>query len=184
MLLTLLFIGALQSQAPAIADPMPVQELITARSYLFKNPLTYDESNQLAITSMELSKETGISIGLILGLIEIESKYNTKGKSKKKCKGLTQLSPRTAKAAASKLGITEYSIYSIKDNVTIGINYLSDLYHEWGNWLDALTVYNMGFNKFHARNWRPNGYARAVIRQAKSIEKMLKNPIACKIFKK
>jgi soluble lytic murein transglycosylase-like protein len=172
----------MQSPAPITVDTTPVEELVTARAYMYKHPLTPIEAKELAITATELNKETGISLGLILGLIEIESKYERKAKSKKKCKGLTQLSKGTADTEADKLGIEEYNIYSIKDNLTIGVNYLVDLYNEWYNWLDALSVYNMGFKTFAARGYRVNGYARAVIKRGKTIEKLLKNPIACKSF--
>ena len=172
----------LQSPAPIAADTTPIEELVTARAYMYKHPLTPVEAKELSITAVELSKETGINLGLIFGLIEIESKYERKAKSKKKCKGLTQLSKGTADTEANRLGIEEYNIFSIKDNLTIGVNYLVDLYNEWYNWVDALTVYNMGFNKFAARGYRPNGYASAVIKRGKTIEKLLKDPKICRSF--
>jgi soluble lytic murein transglycosylase-like protein len=149
---------------------------------MYKHPLTPVEAKELSITAVELSKETGINLGLILGLIEIESKYERKAKSKKKCRGLTQLSQATADAEAETLGIDKYNIYSIKDNLTIGIHYLVDLYGEWHNWLDALTVYNMGFRNFASRGYRINGYAGAVTKRGKTIEKLLKDPKVCKSF--
>lgn len=56
--------------------------------------------------------------------------------------GLMQIQPRWHKAKMEELGIV--SLFDPQENVILGCAILSDLYEMYGNYEDALSVYNSG----------------------------------------
>jgi hypothetical protein len=170
----LLILGLWQSPVIPPKDLTPVIELVAKRSLMYQNPVTYETATLIAETAYDLT-QSGITIGLVLALIEFESKYERKAKSKKKCKGLIQLSPATARSAALKLGMVSFDIYAIQDNLNIGIAYLLDLFRENDNMLVALTIYNRGYVKFAEGGRKISSYARGVMRRTNYLDSLLKN---------
>ena len=155
-----------------------VQELVMQRSFMFKNPMPEPEAHLFASTVLE---ESGvISVPLILALVEVESKYNPKAKSKRACKGLLQLSRGTAKTMAKRLGMSKYNIFNIKTNIMFGVNYLSALLEENETIEKALTIYNRGWQGFVKHGKKISGYAKLVIKKSKQINELLKNDLTCK----
>ena len=139
--------------------------------------MSVPESKLLAEAVIEESGS--ISIPLILATIEIESKYDRKGKSKKKCKGLMQLSKGTADTMRKRLGLAKQDIYDIGYNVKLGVNYLAALLEENDSIGKALTIYNRGSKSFISHGKRISGYALSVLKKAKLIGKLLKNDLTC-----
>ena len=159
--------------APSVVQ---VQELIEHRSFALGFPMAPPEAEILAEA---VTKESGsISIPMILAVVEIESRYDSKGKSKKKCQGLMQLSPGTAKTMSKRLGKDKYDIFDIRTNVMLGVFYLSALLEENDTIGKALTVYNRGWSKFVAHGKKISGYALAVIHRSRLLNKMLKAGMA------
>jgi soluble lytic murein transglycosylase-like protein len=138
------------------------------------------EAHILAATVIDESGS--ISAALILAVIEIESKYSTKAKSKKGCKGLLQLSKGTAKTMAQRLGKNKFDIFDIKTNVMLGVNYLNALLEENGTILKALTVYNRGYKGFVKHGKKISGYALIVAKRSRTIGKLLKNNLTCEKY--
>ena len=56
--------------------------------------------------------------------------------------GLMQIQPKHHKKRMEELGIV--SLYDPQENVIVGCSILSDLYDKYGNYEDALSVYNSG----------------------------------------
>jgi hypothetical protein len=154
-----------------------VQELILKRSFTLGYPMPVPDAKLLAEAVIEESGS--IALPMILATIEIESKYERRAKSKKKCKGVMQLSPGTAKTMAQRLGMSKFDVFNIKTNVKLGVNYLAALLEENGSIGLALTVYNRGWKLFVYHNKKMSKYAVAVVHRARLIKKLLKNDLTC-----
>ena len=158
-------------------DIVQVQEVITQRANFYHHPMPAPEAHLLAATVLD---ESGpISVPLILAVIEIESKYDGKAKSKKGCKGLMQLSWGTAQTMAKRLGMSKFNLFDIKTNVKLGVYYLNALLEENGSISQALTEYNRGFKAFIAHGKRISGYTLSVLKKARAIRQLLKNDLTC-----
>jgi soluble lytic murein transglycosylase-like protein len=59
--------------------------------------------------------------------------------------GLMQIQPRWHRAKMEELGIV--SLFDPQENVIVGCNILAELYDKYGNYEDALSVYNSGNTK-------------------------------------
>jgi soluble lytic murein transglycosylase len=160
--------------APSVTQ---VQELISHRSFTLGYPMPVPEAHLLAEAVIE--ERGSIALPMILAVVEIESRYDSKGKSKKKCRGLMQLSMGTAKTMAKRLGMSKFNVFDIKTNVKLGVNYLSALLEENDTIGKALTIYNRGYKGFVAHSKKISGYAYSVIKRSKLIQKMLKNDLTC-----
>jgi soluble lytic murein transglycosylase-like protein len=91
----------------------------------------YDE----LIASM--SEAHGVNPNLVRALIQVESGYRVRAKSRKGAMGLMQLMPSTAR---------EYKVrnpYDPKSNIAAGVKHLKGLIDRWGVEL-ALAAYNAG----------------------------------------
>ena len=74
-----------------------------------------------------------IPLHLVLGLIDVESTWNTTATSLVKAKGLMQIMPATAKPYLVRdcFVYTEKTLYDPVINVTVGISYLADLHDQF-----------------------------------------------------
>jgi soluble lytic murein transglycosylase-like protein len=91
----------------------------------------YDE----LIASM--AEAHGVDANLVRALIQVESGYRARAKSRKGAMGLMQLMPATAR---------EYKVrnpYDPKSNIAAGVKHLKGLIDRWGVEL-ALAAYNAG----------------------------------------
>lgn len=111
--------------AKPLPDPVPVSQL-DAEDHIDKT-----------------AKRYGLDPQIIKALIEEESGWcaSAEGDSGQSI-GLMQIQPRWHKERLARLGIT--NLYDPKQNVTVGCDILSDLYDKYGNYEDALSVYNSG----------------------------------------
>ncbi len=82
---------------------------------------------------------------LIFKVIAVESSFDTVATSPADAKGLMQVLPSTANFLAGLLGIKDYNLYSIEDNILLGTFYLKLLieYNE-GDTMKALREYYAG----------------------------------------
>jgi soluble lytic murein transglycosylase-like protein len=135
------------------------------------------EAGGLAASALE--ERGSISLPVILAVIEIESKYDRKAKSKKKCKGLMQLSHGTAKIMAKRLGMSKVDLFDTKTNLKLGVGYLAALLQENGSIGKALTIYNMGWANFAKRGKRVSKYANLVLKRSTIIKRYLENDLTC-----
>lgn len=153
-------------------DQVRVAEIVQARAYTYKNPMSEPETRLIANVATNAS--CAVPLPIILAVIEVESKWDPKAKSKKKCKGLMQLARRTAKNLADKLGMAHHDVFDPAHNLLLGVAFLQELITQnKGNWLRALTVYNMGWGNFVSQGRKVSGYARLVAKKANYFQRLL-----------
>ena len=89
------------------------------------------------------AKRYGLEPGIVKALIEEESGWcaSAEGDNGQSI-GLMQIQPRWHKERLTRLGIT--NLYDPKQNVTVGCDILAELLGKYGNYKDALSVYNSG----------------------------------------
>ena len=89
-----------------------------------------------------MSHEYHVPFDLVKSVIHTESSWNHKAVSTSGAIGLMQVKPSTA---MSEFKTPEQDLYDPYVNVTVGIMYLSELYHNSGDdWHYALTSYSHG----------------------------------------
>jgi len=95
----------------------------------------------------EYSKQYGLDPYLITAVINVESNFKAGAVSHANARGLMQVSVKTGKWAAGKLGMKNYAsddLFEPETNIKIGCWYLSSLYGEFGDMDLALAAYNAG----------------------------------------
>ena len=100
---------------------------------------------------------------LVLSVAREESRFDTKARSPAGALGLMQLMPRTAYRFSSKLKLgihTTQQIYDTKNNLHIGIFYLSNLINEFGSYSYALAAYNAGEEA--VKKWMQKGNYKSI----------------------
>ena len=91
----------------------------------------------------DIATRSGVDPAIVKAIIQEESNGNPNavgdgGESI----GLMQIQPRWHQTKMEELGIV--NLYDPQENVILGCSILSDLYDKYGNYEDALSVYNSG----------------------------------------
>ncbi len=98
-------------------------------------------------TIIEAAEKNNLHPALVLGVVNTESRFNPKAKSKKGATGLMQLTETTANWMAEEMQLEGYDYLNIADprlNVDIGCYYLRKLIDQYGSTDVALAAYNAG----------------------------------------
>src|SRR5262245_3302016 len=107
-------------------------------------------------TLAEQAKTYGLEEHWLLGLVRQESRFNTTVRSPVGAVGLMQIMPRTAKWAAKRIGMKDFSLARMSDvdvNVALGTSYLRYVLDELdGSPVLAAAAYNAGPGR--ARKWK------------------------------
>ena len=91
----------------------------------------------------EMAKRYGLNPDVIKALIEEESGWlETAEGDGGNSIGLMQIQERWHKDRMKRLGVT--NLYNPEQNITVGCDILSELLNKYGNYRDALSVYNSG----------------------------------------
>jgi hypothetical protein len=108
-----------------LPDPVPVAQLET--------------NNHID----KMAKRYGLNPDVIKALIEEESGWceSAEGDDGNSI-GLMQIQERWHKERMKRLGVT--NLYDSEQNITVGCDILSELLNKYGNYKDALSVYNSG----------------------------------------
>lgn len=124
-----------------LSDPVPVAQLET--------------NNHID----KMAKRYGLDSRIIKALIEEESGWlaSAEGDNGKSI-GLMQIQERWHKKRMKRLGVTD--LYDPQQNITVGCDILSELLNKYGNYKDALSIYNSG-NTYDGRQ-----YAERIIKNA------------------
>ena len=114
----------------------------TEDARLIKSSLNDSKLKHVLIYINALCDEYNVPYDLAKSVIMTESSWNHKAVSTSGAIGLMQIKPETA---YSEFKTLEKDLYDPYVNVTVGIMYLSELYHNSGNdWYYALTGYSHG----------------------------------------
>ena len=101
------------------------------------------------------SKEQGVDLAWIYGIIRQESVFMDDARSRAGALGLMQLMPATARLVAKKLGIrlnAKEDILDVDTNVSLGTSYLRQMLERFdGNYMLATAAYNAGPGR--AKRW-------------------------------
>lgn len=106
----------------------------------------------------------GVPPDLVLGVIQVESSFRPKARSRVGASGLMQLMPRTAASLARRLKRPDYQIDDPSFNIEAGTYYLAyllDLFGDDARW--ALAGYNAGPTR--ALKWRRRGRLPGQVRR-------------------
>jgi soluble lytic murein transglycosylase-like protein len=132
---------------------------------------------------VEAERRFGVDPALLVALAVQESTCRERAVGASGSRGLLQLSPRTARDVALRheLGWSNADrLFEAEYNVMVGAAHLSDLYREHGTWGAALSVYNLGENRYRALSRRRGGdltsrYARTVLERRAELERARKD---------
>ena len=116
------------------------------------NPEVYAKplSNPVSVAQLEtnnhidkMAKRYGLNPDIIKALIEEESGWISSAEGDDGSSiGLMQIQERWHKDRMKRLGVTD--LYNPEQNITVGCDILSELLNKYGNYKDALSVYNSG----------------------------------------
>lgn len=104
------------------------------------------------------SLQYDIEPNLIYSIIKNESKYDANAVSTCEAKGLMQIMDNTVKDIANgieELDYNELDIFDPETNIHLGVNYISELLHRYGNISVAVAAYNAGIG--NVERWIENG---------------------------
>jgi len=153
-------------------DPNP--DVINTRAQAIHAHVQPNDAQALSQAIQEASTRFQVPSYIVTAVIEHESTYNVKAKSKSGCTGAMQLLPKTAHRIARLLGIKKPNLKDPKTNVLLGTAYLAQLFGFYHNWGATLTAYNIGPGGY-AKRKRPNGYAKAILKNVPIIKKLEKD---------
>lgn len=109
----------------------------------------------------EIANAHGVDPQLVLGVIEVESRFVTSAISPKGARGLMQLIPATARQYGMR-DIAE--LHDPRRNVDMGVRHLKDLLQSHGNnWALALAAYNAGSGAVQRHGRRVPGYSETML---------------------
>ncbi|MBW2270557.1 MAG: lytic transglycosylase domain-containing protein [Deltaproteobacteria bacterium] len=154
-------------EAPAAE---PVLDVVEARLLARARSLTPNEVARLADAVRSEAARFGLAPDLVLAVIEVESQFDAFAVSSAGAMGLMQILPGTGEALARRYGQPWHGPRTLFDpvvNVRLGIAYLAELRHRFGQWPTALAAYNWGpgaiGRRLTAGDPIPVGYARRVL---------------------
>ncbi len=94
------------------------------------------------------SKQYDVDYKLVAAIIAQESKFKVNAKSRVGALGLMQVMPTTGKNVAQKLKLSSYNLTDAKDNIQIGVKFISMLYKEYKGDINLMLAhYNGGYRQ-------------------------------------
>ena len=171
--------SATRLEVPGVAQTLSQQleavrgELAVARLQLDRADAVIEFSERYNISAgltqaiYDIALAEGVEPGLAFRLVKVESRFDTRAKSRAGALGLTQILPSTARLYEP--GLTNEQMYDRDANLRLGLRYLHDLLERYGNDLErSLLAYNRGPSKVQdllAAGVDPrNGYSQSVMR--------------------
>ena len=133
------------------------------------NTLTRNQVKKIVIQE---SINSIVPPSLALAVAKVESDFNPKALSSAGARGIMQIMPRTGR---QEFGVNENELWDPRLNIQLGIDYLAQLYRQYGNrWDLALSHYNGGTLRGHGRNARPHRYTRRYVRNVQKWQRRYK----------
>jgi soluble lytic murein transglycosylase-like protein len=157
---------------------MPEAELLqrdpehAVRTFFRARPSGLSESDvaRLAPVLVTEAERAGLTLGMVLAVIEVESGGRSRARSHRDARGLMQILPATGRALARDMGVPwrgPESLYDPVTNVRLGVVYLAQLLARFGDVHTALAAYNAGPSRvarlLASGRPVPTGYAERVL---------------------
>lgn len=153
----------IEAEVPAVIEVEPESD--------FKEITVQLEGSSFPIAIQKhlygLCEEYGIRYELALAVVEIESGYDPDCTSSCDARGYMQVIGKWHKDRMERLGVKD--LYDPYGNLTVGVDYLSELINKYGDEEKALVCYNQGSLK--GKTSTP--YSRAIIKRAEEIKSTL-----------
>jgi soluble lytic murein transglycosylase-like protein len=162
-------------EEPAVIGQVEVldaEQLRWVTGHLEENAgsLSREEIDETARVLVREAAARGFAPGLVLAVIEIESRFDAFAVSRVGAIGLMQLMPATGAYLAERHGIDwhgERTLFDPAANVLLGVAYLEELRDRFDELATALAAYNYGPSAIGRRVRRgapvPARYAQAVL---------------------
>lgn len=110
--------------------------------------LSNDDVDRFARYILTYSKQYDVDYKLVAAVIAQESKFKVNAKSRVGALGLMQVMPTTGKNVAQKLKMPSYNLLDPKDNIQIGVKFISMLYKEYKGDINLMLAhYNGGYRQ-------------------------------------
>lgn len=94
------------------------------------------------------SKQYDVDYKLVAAVIAQESKFKVNAKSRVGALGLMQVMPTTGKNVAQKLKLQSFNLMDAKDNIQIGVKFISMLHKEYSGDINLMLAhYNGGYKQ-------------------------------------
>jgi len=160
----------------AAEDPtlVLVRGVLTARA----GHLADSQRERLAQGLVEVEREHGISVLLLVALIERESRFHPLAKGPRGSLGLMQVRPFVGEDVAGRIGVPwqgKRTLFDPVANLRIGTAYLAELLDRFGSQELALAAYNIGPNRLARRlargDVRPPAFVRRVLLEYQGLQR-------------
>ena len=127
----------------AIATAIDTPQLYQQTEYKVKSNVQIEVQGISNEMIDHIATRSGVDPNIVKAIIKEESggNPNAVGDGGESI-GLMQIQPRWHRAKMEELGIV--NLYDPQENVILGCSILSELYDKYGNYGDALSVYNSG----------------------------------------
>ncbi len=104
---------------------------------------------------------------LIWAIMRQESAFNPDATSRAGAAGLMQLMPGTASDVARMVGLTNYNVYNVEDNIAMGTAHVNQLQQSYDSIEWVLAAYNAGSGNVNRWNrereeWAPDSWVEAI----------------------
>lgn len=127
----------------------------TSGTTLYKKGLQYLYPRPYGELVDAAAKKYGVEDNLVWSVMRQESAFKSNATSWAGASGLMQLMPGTAKDEAKKIGLKNYNIYDVKDNIEMGTAHLARLGKSFDRKDWVMAAYNAGSG--NARKWLADG---------------------------
>jgi soluble lytic murein transglycosylase-like protein len=146
----------------------PRLELVRAVLAVRAGHIAEPHRERLAQTLVEVEPESGVSVLLLVALIEQESRFDPLAKGPRGALGLMQVRPFVGEEVAARIGVSwrgERTLLDPVANVRIGAGYLGELVERFGSEELALAAYNIGPTRLTRRLARGDARSPVFVRR-------------------
>jgi soluble lytic murein transglycosylase len=145
--------------------------------------LTESEAHAISRIVFDESKEYGLDYRLVLAIMKVESNFRSNVVSPKGARGLLQVKPSLAKFIAKDAGIEwngSKTLDTPKENIRLGVHFLSGLLKDFETVHMALSAYNVGPARLKEidppRSRQPRGFSKQVLTEYRGNLSLLPDP--------
>ena len=129
--------------------------LMTSGTTLYRSDLEALYPRPFRAQVEKACKTYGVEDHLVWAVMRQESAFKPRATSRAGASGLMQLMPGTAKGEAKRMGLKQYNIYDVTDNIAMGASHLAWLAKSFAREDWIMAAYNAGSG--NARKWLKDG---------------------------